>query len=214
MLFTTLVVVHGSFAADRQSTHVQTCGIEFDLPAGYRITKPKRSAPSESLSSCEVQIKSSKPPRSLPMECKSKEEDGRPPYNVCDWTIETTGTTPAIQVFRAQLSDKPTLGPFSANDNHEWVLPNAYRNPDPVNALSCGPHPGWSGDWITRGQWIRTKVKNDPGHYAGAFDDPFALVQLAPDIAVVLNPQIFELHQDWQAFCATLRLSPHKRDLP
>ena len=206
-------------AEQRPSIHVAACGLEFDLPAGYRITRPTRQQDPRDGRQCAFDIVPAKYVPPLRGECKDEEDGGQPPFDVCDWMIDAGPETPAVQVARTRLGGSPLLDSFLPDSyllakDSRWMVPNAQAGDQPAKAATYCGKPAWKGETIVRGTWYRTRTRDFAGIYAGSFGADVTLVQLAPDLYVQLqNPPIDDAGE-FSVFCASLRLGARTQDLP
>lgn len=195
--------------------HVAACGLEFDLPAGYKITRPKRMQVENGGRQCTFDIAKALPDPPQRGECKDKDEGGQPPYGVCDWMLSTGGfATPSVRVVRAvngQTESLRTIDPFFRGDDGRWMLPNAQAGDQPAKPTDFHGKNAWHGETVVRLGWWRQRVKNYTGIYAGTAGVSTTLVQFAPDLLVQLQGD----GEEWCAvFCPSLRLGARTQDLP
>jgi hypothetical protein len=195
---------------------ITACDISFLLPSQYRVTKPKRSTNSAKLGECSFNIISVKP-KKVAGECRDEDERGQKPYNVCDWEISGLDGYNSVVVASTDLSGKDKqIGDFNFEEGG-WVLPNAYRQPDPAELIDFFGKKAYSANWTFRLHWYRTKVKKYQGEYAGAGDLEGVLVQLAPNLVVALLAAPLDDEKSTQPecviFCSSLRsaTSPSKK---
>lgn len=208
----------GAVRADTASTiHVAACGLEFDLPADYKITRPKRSTQDgDGGRQCSFDIVKARPDPPQRGECKDKSEGGQPPYNVCDWMLSTgSPSTPSVRVVRGQPESLSTIDPFfrsgEIKDGGHWMLPNAQAGDQPAAPFDFHGKSAWRGETAMRMDWWRQRVKNYTGIYAGSSEVSVTLVQFAPDLLVQLQSD----EEEWCAvFCPSLRLGARSQDLP
>ena len=207
------------------TTHVAACGLEFDLPADYKITRPKRTQGEREGRQCSFDIVKAKPDPPQRGECKDKDEGGEPPYDVCDWMLSTGGpATPSVRVVRAvngQPGSLRYIDPFFRGHEKEdgevggrWMLPNAQAGDQPAEPIDFHGKRAWRGETIMRLGWWRQRVKNYTGIYAGSGAVNVTLVQFAPDLFVQLQESPTD-GRDWcTVFCPSLRLGARTQDLP
>jgi hypothetical protein len=202
-----------AISADQAPT-ISACGIEFELPRAYKITRPKRSVThGANVRVCAFDIVPArhKPERG---ECKDKEEGGSPPYQRCDWVVDSGTPYPSVQVALARLEDHPALDPFSFDEN-TWKLPNAHAGDQAAKRVDFFGKPAWQGEIVTRLYWWRTRTKDYQGIYAGSGGFDATLLQLSADLAVVLvAPPPDDDNGDCRIFCASLRPSGHLQGKP
>ncbi|BEP96959.1 hypothetical protein GmRootA79_53440 (plasmid) [Acidovorax sp. A79] len=194
--------------------HVAACGLEFDLPAGYKITRPQRQADARYDQSCAFDIVKAKPGPPLRGECKDEQEGGQPPYHVCDWEVNAGPPTPSVRVARIRPGTHAWLDSFTRTDDGRWMVPNAHAGDQPAEAFSFFGKPAWKGEHVVRMFWWRTRTKNYTGIYAGSGGADVTLVQLAPDLFVQLANPPDDAQGGCQTFCASLRLGARAQDLP
>lgn len=197
------------------AAHVAACGLEFDLPAGYKITRPKRTQVEDGGRQCTFDIAKAKPDPPPRGECKDKDEGGQPPYHVCDWMLSTGGpATPSVRVVRAvngQPESLRAIDPFFRGNDGRWMLPNAQAGDQPAEPTDFHGKTAWHGETVVRLSWWRQRVKNYTGIYAGSGGVSTTLVQFAPDLLVQLQDD----GQEWCAvLCPSLRLGARAQDLP
>ncbi|MES2612029.1 MAG: hypothetical protein V4679_17390 [Pseudomonadota bacterium] len=201
-------------AAPASTVQVAACGLEFDLPAGYKITRPKRSADERDGRACAFDIVKTRPGPAPRGECKDKEEGGQPPYEVCDWMVSGGPPSPSVQVVRTRPGGTALLDSFTRGEDGRWTVPNAQAGDQPAQAAEFCGKPAWKGETIVRLGWWRARTKNYTGIYAGSGGADVTLVPLAPDLFVQLqNPPIDEAGE-FSAFCSSLRLGARAQDLP
>lgn len=206
-------------AGQRPPTHVAACGLEFDLPAGYKVTRPKREADPGNGRQCAFDIVPAKPKPPVRGECMDEEAGGQPPFDVCDWMIDAGPGYPAVQVARTRIGGYPLLDAFLLDtyrlrEDSRWMVPNAQAGDQPAEAVTYCGKPAWKGETIVRGTWYRSRTKDYTGIYAGSFGADVTLVQFAPDLFVQLqNPPIDDAGE-FSVFCASLRLGTRTQDLP
>jgi hypothetical protein len=201
------------------AVHVAACGLEFDLPVGHKITRPKRSENWRGARECAFDIVPTKP---APPErqCKDEDEGGWPPYDVCDWIPDPlTSGGGKVWVARVRPTDLPlNIGPFVRTGDGQWAAANAQNplTPEPARRTKFFGKPAWKGEAIVRLHWIRQRVKSDKVIYAGSGGSEVTLVQFAPDLLVALQdpPADADGGDTCQTFCASLRLGTRTQDLP
>lgn len=202
-------------AADRPPVaHVAACGLEFDLPAGYKVTRPQRVTDLSSSASCGFDIVKAKPEPPRRGECMDAEDGGQPPYDVCDWTIDAGPDSPSVQVVRVRPGGRPVLDAFVLHDDGQWNVVNAQAGDQPAEAIDFHGKPAWTGETIVRGSWRRLRVKHYTGIYAGSFGADVTLVQFAPDLFVQLQAPPLDESGECATFCPSLRLGERTQDLP
>lgn len=201
--------------------HIAACGLEFDLPAAYKITRPSRTqGESEGEGrQCSFDIVKAKPAPPPRGECKDKNEGGEPPYDVCDWMLSTGGPAkPSVRVVRGQPEKLRSIDPFFRSSKKEnagrWMLPNAQAGDQPGEPFDFHGKSAWRGETIMRLDWWRQRVKNHTGIYAGSGGVNVTLVQFATDLFVQLQASPAD-GEDWcTVFCPSLRLGVRAQDLP
>lgn len=207
-------------AADGKATPpatVMACGLAFELPVEYRITKPRRAEGAGGMGLCSFDVVSAKrQPREL--ECKDRDEGGSPPYKVCDWTVGDGNEWPTVQVARTRIdTDHRSLGPFQFEEG-AWQLPNAYRGFDVAERFRFFGKRAYRGEVVTRLYWVRTRVKEYESSYAGAGGVGAVLVQLTPHLAVALAGPPTDRSADGvtecRIFCQSLRAAGRPGDEP
>ena len=205
--------------ADPASLHVAACGLEFDLPAGYRITRPKREEDPRDGRQCAFDIIPARYVPPLRGECKDEEDGGQPPFDVCDWMIDDGPEYPAVQVARTRIGGRPLLDRFQPDTDRlqqdsRWMVVNAQAGDQPAEASTYCGKPAWKGETIVRMYWYRSRTSAFNGIYAGSGGADMTLVQFAPDLFVQLrNPPIDDAGA-FSTFCASLRLGARTQDLP
>lgn len=199
------------------AVHVAACGLEFDLPADYKITRPKREQGSQDGQEgrqCAFDVVKAKPDPPQRGDCKDKDDGGQPPYDVCDWVIPLPGNArPTVRVVRAQPERLRNVDPFFRGEDGRWMLPNAQAGDQPGEPFDFHGKPAWRGETITRLYWARQRIKDYTGIYAGSGDTAVTLVQFAPDLLV----QLQDLPADeglCTVFCPSLRVGARAQDLP
>ncbi|EJE52898.1 hypothetical protein PMI14_02377 [Acidovorax sp. CF316] len=206
-------VLPAARAEQAATVHVAACGLEFDLPAGYKVTRPQRSADERNGRACAfdiVKVRAEPAPRG---ECKDQEQGGQPPYKVCDWRIDAGPPTPSVRVARADSGGTALLESFTRAEDGRWMVPNAHAGDQPAEAGEFCGKPAWRGETIVRMFWLRTRTPST-GIYAGSGSTEVTLVQFAPNLLVqVQNPPI-DNTGEFSAFCASLRLGVRAKDLP
>lgn len=213
-LLATVGMPHAARAAEPPATHIAACGLEFDLPAGYKITRPKRSADTGNGARCGFDIVKARPEPPQRGECKDKEEGGSPPYDVCDWVIDTGTPSPSVEVVRTRPGGLPLLDAFWLERDGRWMVPNAQAGDQPAQSIDFFGKPAWKGETIVRLGWRRTRTKNYTGIYAGSGGTDVMLVRFAPDLLVQLQAPPQDSDGTCQTFCASLRLGERRQDLP
>lgn len=201
-------------AAEPAPAQVAACGLEFDLPAGYKITRPQRSTHASNGRQCAFDIVPARPQPPPRGECKDEDDGGQPPYEVCDWLIDAGPSNPKVKVVRARLQDHPDIDPFRLDEDGQWVLPNAQAGDQPAESTDFFGKPAWKGETIVRLYWWRERTKDYTGIYAGSGGSDVTLVQLAPDLFVQLENPPLDTNGDCTTFCASLRLGKRVQDLP
>ncbi len=162
--------------AQPSTGHIAACGLEFDLPAGHKITRPSRMADAQGGASCSFDIVRAKPEPPQRGDCKDKADGGQPPYNVCDWVIGTGPASPSVQVVRAPPGGSPLLSAFVRDDDGRWGVVNAQAGIQPAQAIDFFGKSAWKGETIMRMYWYRQRVKNYNGIYAGSGGSDVTLV--------------------------------------
>lgn len=213
-VFAALLLPLCSHATEPAATvQVAACGLEFDLPVAYKITRPKRQADEHNGRACAFDIVKLRPEPAPRGECKDKEEGGQPPYKVCDWMIDAGPPTPSVQVVR-QGPKGTLLDSFTRAEDGRWMVPNAQAGDQPAQAADFCGKPAWTGETIVRMYWWRTRTKNYTGIYAGSGGADVTLVQLAPDLFMQLQNPPIDHAGEFSAFCTSLRLGARVQDLP
>lgn len=217
---TLLAAASASCAAQTDASatvHVAACGLEVDLPAGYKISRPKRqhgTQDGQEGRQCAFDVVKAKPDPPQRGDCKDKDEGGQPPCDVCDWVIPLPGNArPAERVVRAQPERRRNADPFVRGDDGRWMLPNAQAGDQRGEPFDFHGKPAWRGETITRPYWVRQRIKDFTGIYAGSGDTAVTVVQFAPDLYVQLqDPPADE--RSCTVFCRNLRLGARAQDLP
>ncbi len=188
---------------------VMACGLAFELPVHYRITRPQRSE-SEGRTVCAFDVVAAKS-KPLQLDCKGRREGGSPPYNVCDWAIGSDADKTTVRVAHTRLDrDRWGIDPF-VYDNGAWRLPNAYADAAPAERIDFFGRPAYQGAVVSRLVWYRTRTKTYDAIYAGAGDARAVLVQLGSEVAVTLvsppadDPAAGEV--ECRIFCGSLRVA-------
>lgn len=197
---------------------VMACGLAFELPVHYRITKPRRSETFDGAPLCSFDVVAARkePPQ---LDCKDKEDGGSPPYKVCDWAISDGKAWPTVQVARTRIdTDRKQLDPFTFEDD-AWRLPNPYAPAQAAERFDFFGKPAYRGEALVRMSWYRTRVKAPyDAMYAGAGSADAVLLQLTPALAVVLvAPPADHPGGDvteCRIFCKTLRAAGRPGDEP
>ncbi len=209
------VYVHPCARAETATTvHLAACGLEFDLPPGYRITRPKRSSDERDGRACAFDIVKARPEPAPRGECKGKEEGGQPPYKVCDWMVNGGPSSPSVQVVRTRPGGTALLDSFTLAADGSWMVPNAQASDQPAEAADFCGKPAWKGETVVRTFWRRTRTKNYTEIYAGSGGTDVTLVPLAPDLFVQLQDPPIDIAGEFSAFCTSLRLGARAQDLP
>lgn len=188
---------------------VVACGLAFELPVHYRITRPQRSE-SEGRTVCAFDVVAAKS-KPVQVDCKGRREGGSPPYNVCDWAIGSDADRTTVRVAHTRIDrDRWGIDPF-VYDNGAWRLPNAYADAAPAERIDFFGRPAYQGAVVSRLVWYRTRTKAYDAIYAGAGDARAVLVQLTPEVAVVLvSPPADDPAADvaeCRIFCGSLRVA-------
>ena len=213
-LLATLGMLPCAQAGQPTTIPVAACGLEFDLPVGYKTTRPKRMELAPHGRLCAINIVKARPDPVQQGECKDKEDGGQPPYNVCDWVINIGTPGPSVQVVRIWPGGSPLLDAFMREEDGRWMVSNAQAGAQPAEATTFCGKPAWKGETTVRMGWSRQRVKNYTGIYAGSGGADVTLVQFAPDLFVQLqNPPIDE-KGEFSVFCASLKLGTRAQDLP
>ncbi|MBL8298011.1 MAG: hypothetical protein JNN30_06620 [Rhodanobacteraceae bacterium] len=195
--------------------HVAVCGLEFDMSFDYRASRPTRVTNSDGMRLCTFNVVAVRPDRFRQPECKTKDEGGQPPYHVCDWVLDRgVSSRPSVQVARARLENRPHLDPFSADEEGRWRLSGSPEGNRPTETLDSSGKSIWHGEISTSTSWRRSQIRNYSIIDAGPGRAPYTLVQLAPDVAVVLNELGWGENQAGEIFRSSLRLGKRKQDLP
>lgn len=202
-------------ASGPAAVRVGVCGLEFELPAGYKITRPKRIASVGESRGCSFDVVRSRPEPAPRGDCKNKEEGGSPPYDRCDWRVDNGPMSPSVQVVRMLSGDRSrTMSSFWRADDGHWMVPNAQAGNQVAEAIDYCGKSAWRGDAVVRLGWSRAHTKDYPGIYAGSGSTEVTWVQLAPDLFVQLNNPPIDDQSGFSVFCASLRLGTRKQDLP
>lgn len=193
---------------------VRSCGVAFELPRTWKITRPRRSVDARGLAVCAFDVVAAKPvPPQL--ECKDGEDGGPPPYEVCDWAIDGGPEWPSVQVAQVDLAaTHPSIEPFEFVDG-AWRLPNPYADAKPLAASDFFGKPAWRGEALRRMSWYRTRVKSEQRMHAGTGSAAAVLLLLAPRLAVALvDPPYDDERRECSLFCASLRPDEPGRSRP
>ncbi|WP_431275866.1 hypothetical protein ACQ858_06125 [Variovorax ureilyticus] len=170
----------------RTLTTVAVCGIAFELPSGYRVTRASRSKALAGKSECRFEVLMVNPKNPDLDECHSEGDyPSQPPYDVCDWYLAgplDPGVAASIVVGRGRLdADQPDdIGVFSFEDG-AWRLPDVGGAHAALVQQKFFGRRALAGTWVSHGAWIRRWTKNSNSVTAGTFDVPGALLQLEPD---------------------------------
>lgn len=200
--------------AQPSASHIAACGLEFDLPAGHKITRPSRTRDAQGGASCAFDIVQARPEPPQRGDCKDEEDGGQPPYDVCDWMIDAGPAAPSVLVVRAPSGGAPLLGAFVRGDDGRWSVVNAQAGDQPAHAIDFFGKPAWKGETIVRMYWYRQRVKNYTGIYAGSGGGDVTLVQFAPDLFAELQNPPQDENGECSTFCRSLRLGARAQDLP
>ncbi|MBD9393636.1 hypothetical protein [Acidovorax sp. ACV01] len=194
---------------------VMACGLAFELPVQYRITRPRRTEGSGGMGVCAFDVVPAiNPPKVL--ECKNKDEGGSPPYNVCDWTLSGVTDWPTVQVARTRIEvDHQPMEPFQF-EGGVWLLPKVG-----AEALARTRFFGkraYLGEAVAGSTWYRTRIKKYESIHAGVGSVDAVLMQLTPQLAVVLvSPPTDSSEGGLEAcriFCGSLRAAGRPADEP
>lgn len=194
---------------------VMACGLAFELPVHYRVTKPRRTEGVDGMRLCAFDVVPAKmPPREL--ECKDKDEGGLPPYKVCDWAIDGAKAWPTVQVARTRIDiDHKQVDPFQF-ENGAWRLPNAQADAEAAERFRFFGKRAYRGETVTRMSWYRTRIKSSESIYAGTGTTQAVLMQLTPQLAVVLvDPPADDSAggvKECRIFCQSLRAAGRPGD--
>ena len=194
--------------------HVAACGLEFDLPPGYKTTRPQRQSDARDGQSCAFHIVPARPAPPQRGECKDEQDGGEPPYRVCDWQIGAGPVAPTVQVARTRPGGQALVESFTRAEGGGWTVPNAQAGDQPAEAFSFFGKPAWKGEHVVRLYWYRTRTKNFTGIYGGSGGSDVTLVQFAPDLLVQLTDPPQDAQGGCQTFCASLRLGTRAQDFP
>lgn len=197
---------------------VMACGLAFELPVHYRITKPRRTESFDGVRLCSFDVVAARkePPQ---LDCKDKEDGGSPPYKVCDWAISDAKGWPTVQVARTRIdTDHQQVDPFMFEDG-AWRLPNPYAPAQAAERFDFFGKPAYRGEALVRMAWYRTRVKAPyDAMYAGAGSADAVLLQLTPTLAVaLLAPPADHPGGDvteCRVFCKSLRAAGRPGDEP
>lgn len=228
LAFVLAMLIHMPGAAQTaapSATHVAACGLEFDLPPGYKITRPHRTptrgSGGNSGRQCSFDIVKSKPEPPQRGECKGEEDGGQPPYDVCDWMLRAGPVGPAgpagrsVRVVRAPPG-KPLgrIDPYWRDEEGRWMLPNAQAGDQPAEPFDFYGKPAWRGEVVYRIYWYRERAKYYTGMYGGSASGPVVLVQFAPGLFVQLDDPLLDDDGHCDLLCPSLRLGARAQDLP
>ena len=180
------------------ANEVTTCDVTFMLPAHLKVTKPVRSINDDGVNECKVLIL---PIKNKNGECKDKDEGGRPPYKVCDWTLGEPEQS--MIVARTNLRrDKKRVGDF-------YFEKGTWRISDEKSAekINFSGKSALRADSSHGAYWFRAKHQNGESIFAGTIENVQILLQLTPTIAVVLNPAVADddTGAGCKVFCSSLR---------
>lgn len=195
------------------AVHVAACGFEFDLPAGHRITRPKREEASGNRL-CAFDVVPDRPASPPRGECKDKEDGGQPPYDVCDWIVDDGPPSHNVQAVRLRPGSRAPFRNFTLEDDGRWTVSNAQAGAQPADAFDFFGKPAWKGEAIVRLYWSRTRTMDYNGIYAGSGGTEVTLVQFAPDLFVELENPPLDEDGECRTFCASLRPGARAQDLP
>lgn len=209
-----LAPAQAQHAATRPATPVAACGLAFDLPAGYKITRPQRTQDPGEGASCAFDIVRAKPAPPPRGDCKDEGDGGQPPYHVCDWMIDAGPAAPSVRVVRAPSGGTPLLDFFVPGDGGSWSVVNAQAGDQPAKAIDFFGKPAWTGTTVVRMYWYRQRVKNHTGIYAGSGGGDVTLVRFAPDLFVQLSSEPADVLGGCTVLCPSLRLGARTQDLP
>jgi hypothetical protein len=199
---------------------VRACGVAFDLPSQYRITRPVRSVSRQGVRVCAFDIVPAQAaPKSL--ECKDEAEGGSPPYPLCDWDISAGHDWPTVQVARTRVdADRLPLDPFNF-ERGAWRLPNAHAQAALSSKVPFFGRQARHGEVLMRAAWHRTKAQPAVGMQAGTSSADAYLLQLTPQLAVVLvsPPLDSAAHKSegvggCHTFCRSLRAAGRPSEEP
>ncbi len=196
---------------------VMACGLAFELPVEYRITKPRRTQGSGGMGLCAFNVVPTvDAPKEL--ECKSKEEGGSPPYNVCDWRLGGVSEWPTVQVARTRMdTDHRSIEPFQFEDG-AWQLPGPQRGAEALERTRFFGKRAYAGEAASGGYWERTRIRKYESIYAGVGSVDAVLMQLTPQLAVVLVDPPTDRSADGvtecRIFCKSLRAAGRPGDEP
>lgn len=199
---------------------VRACGVAFDLPSQYRITRPVRSVSRQGVRMCAFDVVPAQPtPKQL--ECKDEAEGGSPPYPLCDWDISAGLDWPTVQVARTRLdADHLPLDPFNF-ERGAWRTPNAHAPAQPSTKVSFFGRQARYGEVLMRASWHRTKAQPAVSMHAGTSSADAYLLQLTPQLAVVLvsPPLDSAVHKSegvggCHTFCRSLRAAGRPSEEP
>jgi hypothetical protein len=92
--------------------------------------------------------------------------------------------------------DVVDLGDFSYAEGN-WTMSNAQSSPEPATEAFVFGVSGFEGKGVSRGYWVRSRVKEFPAIYAGSYEHNGVIVQLSPKIAVaVIAPETTDIQGD------------------
>ncbi|KIQ36247.1 hypothetical protein RT97_02200 [Variovorax paradoxus] len=169
---------------------IAVCGVAFELPAAYRVTRPSRSKNEGGEDECQFSIQMAKPRDKDLYECHEEGYASQPPYDVCDWYLASgplpVGTVASVVVANGRLDagKQITVGDFSF-DGSAWHLPTRLGEaPDALKAVTFFGKQAREGLWEYKGQFRRARTENYETEYGGADGELGGLVQLAPNLLV------------------------------
>lgn len=199
---------------------VRACGVAFDLPAAYRITRPRRSVTHQGVRVCAFDVVPASATAER-LECKDEAEGGSPPYGLCDWEIRSGREWPTVQVARTRVDvDRLPLPPFEF-ERGAWRLPNAHAPAAPAQKVAFFGRQARHGEAVSRASWYRAKARPSVEIYAGASSTGAYLLQLTPELAVVLvSPPVDPGATDaggtgqCKVFCRSLRAAARPSEEP
>ena len=199
---------HERGAATAPAT-VRSCGIEFEIPSAYKITKPKRSG-----NSCSFDIVSRKP-QPFEGDCWSKEEGGTPPYDVCDWHVVVASTQETVNVVATNISERGSDIPGFEFKDGAWRSRSAYGNGQPSEVIDFFGRTAYTAESDVSGRFERKHHKKSQGRHAGTYSSTLTMFQLAPKITVVLtNPPVDDVsatQSQCTIFCESIRVDTNKK---
>lgn len=199
LLFAAVLLASGACNARGEGTSskpgnsaktIAVCGVAFELPVAYRVTRPSRSKNEDGKDECRFSILVAKPTNKDLYECHEEGYASQPPFNICDWYLALgplpVGTVASVVVANGRLDADAqiTVGDFSF-DGGAWHLPTRLGEaPDALKAVMFSGKPAREGLWEYKGEFHRAWTKNHQSVYGGADGEMGGLVQLSPNLLV------------------------------